>query len=331
MRCQTGLMFRPARAALLLKPLAVALFLLLPFAAEAQEKTCLEQVRGMKLESLPGQVPTYYSSGHRQRASEMKALLEEAARYYERELGVKIEVTLAAVAQAEWASLLDKPYGLPTMRTGPCRGGGPGSSAQYVAIMPVTVGGPIYDGWVEMKGALSAGSMKRLKAAVVEFEQGGRLLLDFVALHELGHAYAHGYGLNPLSGFFAEHVTNYLTYAFMRSTKGQARPEGDGGAGGQRRGHHTRPRVRRQVRDLSQPGAPAHRGVVQLGLHAQGRRSLRGEGAGFPREGARRLPRGEIRVDHQRGDPGPPREDRAGVRRVGAAAAGVGGEEGDSA
>ena len=48
-----------------------------------------------------------------------------------------------------------------------------------LAIVPVTVGGPIYDGWAELKGSLSPGMAKRLKASGVEFERGARLLLDF--------------------------------------------------------------------------------------------------------------------------------------------------------
>lgn len=201
----------------------LSLLFLFPLPAAAQEKTCLQQVRELKLEFMPGRVPTYFSPGHQKRASEMKALLEEASIFYERALGLKPELTLAAVSPAEWASLLDKPYGLPTMRPGPCKTLGVGANAtpQYVAIMPATVGGPIYDGWMALKDSLTPRTMKELKKSGVEFGQGGKMLLDFVALHELGHAYAHGYGINTLSGFFAEHIGNYFAYAFLRSTRGR--------------------------------------------------------------------------------------------------------------
>ena len=48
-----------------------------------------------------------------------------------------------------------------------------------LAIVPVTVGAPIYDGCVELKGAPSPWMTKRLKKSGVEFERGARLLLDF--------------------------------------------------------------------------------------------------------------------------------------------------------
>ena len=47
------------------------------------------------------------------------------------------------------------------------------------AIVPVAVGGPIYHGWIVLKGVPSPGMAKRLKASGVEFERGARLLLDF--------------------------------------------------------------------------------------------------------------------------------------------------------
>lgn len=191
--------------------------------AAAQEKTCLEQVKDLKLGFMAGRVPTYFSPSQHKRASEMKALLEEASLFYERSLGLKPELTLAAVSPGNWASLLNKPYGLPTMRTGPCNGGGAAqtSPAQYVAIMPATVGGPIYEGWMALKDSLPPQTAVKLQNSGIEFEPAGKLLLDFVALHELGHAYAHGYGINSLSGFFAEHIGNYFAYAFLRSTEGR--------------------------------------------------------------------------------------------------------------
>jgi hypothetical protein len=197
-----------------------ALFLLLTQGALAQEKTCLEQLKDLRLESLPGKVQTHFSPGQRIRASEMKALLEEAGAFYERSLGLTPVVTLAALAPQEWPLLLDRPYGLPTMRTGPCkRGGSTNLPPQYLAIMPITAGGPIYDGWISLKGSLSPETIKKLKKSGITFEQAGRVFVDFVALHELGHAYAHAMGINTVSSFFAEFTANYFAYAFLRSTK----------------------------------------------------------------------------------------------------------------
>ena len=186
--------------------------------AVGQEKTCVEQLRELKLEILPGKVATHFSPGSRERAVELKALLERAANFYKSSLGLEPEVTLAAIGPKEWPLLLTKPYGLPTMRTGPCSRFGSNGPPQYLAIVPATVGGPIYKDWIAMKGSLSPKTIEKLRRAGMSYEQAGEFLLDFVALHELGHAYAQAMGIHTVSSFFAEFITDYMVYAFMRST-----------------------------------------------------------------------------------------------------------------
>ena len=197
----------------------ISLVLIATLSSSAQVQTCREQLRGLNLEMLHGNVETHFSPGHRESAFQMKELLEEASRFYDREVNLRPTVTLAALGPDEWPKLLDKPYGLPTLRTGPCRRGAYSGPPQYVAIMPVTAGGPIYDDWQKMKGEVSPQVIKNLKKMGLTFEDGGQVLLDFVALHELGHAYAHAMGIESLSSFFAEFTGNYFAYAFLKSTK----------------------------------------------------------------------------------------------------------------
>jgi hypothetical protein len=174
----------------------------------------------LKLQFLPGKINTYYSEGAELRAKELKILLERAAPFLEDSLKVKIGVTMAAVTAKEWAFLLDKPYGLPTMRFGACKRSSTRlPEVKYAAIMPGAVNGPIYNGWIELKDSLSPSTLKKLAEAGVAFEQGGKILIDFVGLHELGHAYANAFGLKNYVNFFAEFITNYLAYAFLRSTE----------------------------------------------------------------------------------------------------------------
>ncbi len=187
--------------------------------ADGQIVTCREQLLGLNLERLPAPVETHYSAGHRDRAVAMQRLLRDAARFYERSLKLTPAVTVAALGPDDWPKLLDKPYGLPTLRTGLCRRGTYTGPPQYVAIMPVTAGGPIYTDWLGMKDSLSQKTIQKLKKVDLSFEDGGQTLLDFVALHELGHAYAHALGIETVSSFFAEFTANYFAYAFMRSTR----------------------------------------------------------------------------------------------------------------
>lgn len=197
----------------------LSLLLLSVVAAGQQQQSCLQQLQGLKLEILSGTVNTHYSPGQRERALKMKTLLEEAGSFYSRSLDLKPVVTLAALGPAEWPAMLDKPYGLPTLRMGPCRRGPIVGPPQYVAVMPITAGGPLYNDWIAMKGSLTPGTLKKFKKLGMTHEQGGQIMLDFVALHELGHAYAHAMGIETVSGFLAEFTADYFAYAFLRSTK----------------------------------------------------------------------------------------------------------------
>lgn len=196
-----------------------SIFLMFSLSGFAQVKYCVEEIKELNLQFLPGKIITYYSVGGAERAQELKRLLERAAPLFEDSLNVKIVVSMASVAPKEWAVLLDRPYGLPTMRFGACkRSSSRLPEVKYAAIMPGTVDGPINNGWIALKDSLSQSTRKKLAEARVTFEEGGKILLNFVGLHELGHAYAHAFGLKNYVNFFAEFITNYLAYAFLRST-----------------------------------------------------------------------------------------------------------------
>ena len=185
----------------------------------AQAKYCVEEIKELNLPHLPGKVLTYYSAGQEKRANELKSLLERASKVFEDSLKVKVDLVLAALDAKTWAGLMDRPYGLPTMRNGACkRGGGSFAEPRYAAIMPGAVDGPIYTSWMELRDSLPPSTIQKLKETGIGFEQGGKVLIDFVALHELGHAYAHKFGLNFYVQFFAEFMADYLAYAFLRST-----------------------------------------------------------------------------------------------------------------
>lgn len=197
--------------------------LVIPAVLLAEDKSCVEQVKEMTLGSLPGVVPTYFSYGHETRARELQTLLQRASAHYQKTLAINPTVTLAALSQTDWPAVLDKPYGLPTMRSGPCRRGKGGAAMppQYLAILAVTSDGPIYQDWLKLEAKLSAHTKRKLKKEKLTFSAGGKVLLDFVALHELGHAYAQAMGINPLSSFFAEFMGNYIAWSFLDAAPGR--------------------------------------------------------------------------------------------------------------
>jgi hypothetical protein len=199
----------------------IATFILaINVSAAAQSKYCADEIKDLKLQSISGQIITYYSKGKEIRASELKTLLERASASLGDSLNLEINLTLAVLEAKEWAQVIDKPYGLPTLRTGACkRGGGSFPEPRYVAILPAGIDGPLYKDWIALKDSISTKTLKKLKKVGVGFEQGGKIMIDFVALHELGHAYHLQLGIKNYVNFFAEFMANYIAYAFLRSTE----------------------------------------------------------------------------------------------------------------
>lgn len=196
------------------------LLLMVSFPVQAQSKYCIDEIKDLKLQSIQGQILTHYSEGMEKRASELKTLLERASLPLGDSLNVEINLTLAALGPKEWAQVMDRPYGLPTLRPGACkRGGGSFPEPRYVAILPGGIDGPLYNGWTALKDSISPKTLQKLKEAGVGFEQGGKVMIDFVALHELGHAYHLKFGIKNYVNFFAEFMANYIAYAFLRSTE----------------------------------------------------------------------------------------------------------------
>ncbi len=194
--------------------------LLVSITVLAQDKYCVDEIRELKLQSLSGKITTYYAQGSGDRANELKQLLERASQFFEDSLRVKPAITMAVLSPKEWSVLMDRPYGLPTTRLGGCkRGTGNFAEARYAAIMPAGINGPLYNDWMKLEDSVSAATLEKLKDAGVTFEQGGKILIDFVGLHEVGHVYAHAIGINYYTNFFAELMADYLAYAFLRSTE----------------------------------------------------------------------------------------------------------------
>lgn len=187
---------------------------------KGQGKYCVDEIRSLNLDSAKGSINTYYSKTAGIRALELRQLLQRAAIPMGDSLGVKLDLSLALLDKEQWKQVMDKTYGLPTVRSGACkRGGGSFTKPRYIAIMPAAINGAAVDSWNILRDSLSSLSTKRLKDAGLTFEQGGKVLLDFIAIHELGHAYAMEFGIKNYVNLFAELMANYMAYAFLRSTE----------------------------------------------------------------------------------------------------------------
>ena len=174
--------------------------LMLASGAHAQDESQLARIQALNLEVLKvGRVTTYYGPGDRERAEQLATLCEEAAAFFERELGgLTFDFHLAALAPKDWFSPYgnDLPYGIPW-----------GSVAERLMVVPAS----------SSEGALIQGYDRSYDQRMIEF----------VTIHEFGHIANKQY-YHPTSTYeefpvpwFEELVASYFAYAFFRSTDPQ--------------------------------------------------------------------------------------------------------------
>ena len=96
-----------------------------PTTALAQAPNYLARVQQLGLDSLAGRVPTYYSSGARERAVALQQMLDKALVYFNDRTGVAAKLAVAVLNEADWAHVRSLPYGIPWVSYSP-----------YLAVLP---------------------------------------------------------------------------------------------------------------------------------------------------------------------------------------------------
>jgi hypothetical protein len=194
--------------------LAVVLTGCSPAAAPAQDRAASEDPSGgitveailaLSPHVLAGDVPVYHSPGYVRRAAELQALIDDGRRFFDDSLGLRAEVSLAVLAEADWSRLTDVPYTIPFY-----------SSGAALIFLPATTAGPIVDDYLASQARLPAARLARIRDAGFDYEQGAHTMVDLIGYHELGHLYTRAYGIQPPSPWMHEFLATYFAYAYLR-------------------------------------------------------------------------------------------------------------------
>lgn len=177
---------RPGRAA---RTGVIAACMVAAPAIQAQERTALARVEALGLDTISvGRVAAYFAPGDRERAVQLATLAEQAAAFFEHELGLSFDLRIATLGPEHWFSEFETgPYTIPWH-----------SPSGRLIVLPT--------------------SDRRLPQ-----DQGFARAIDFIALHEYGHLAAKRY-FHPGSTrdevpvlWFEELLATYFAYTFVRS------------------------------------------------------------------------------------------------------------------
>jgi hypothetical protein len=174
----------------------------------------LPRVVKLDLPSLPGPVPTYYDHGAKTRAERLQADIREMNNFYQERLGVQVAVNLAVLNSNQWTRVNPIPFGLPGVLGEP-----------PVVFIPAYSGGWAYRKMLARKEAIPADVWQDfLRTSQQTFEAASDDFVDFIALHELGHALLVHYGIDPSCNWLNEFLASYFGYAFLAERRPERKP-----------------------------------------------------------------------------------------------------------
>lgn len=192
----------------------ISLFLTGQATLMAQDKTTLAKVGESenpkaKLEKLTGYTQTYYfSEGAEARARSIADLMENAGRYFEKEIGFTPQTNLYILAPQHWKDYAAKPlhevYGFP-------------HNIDYVNLAVASEDNDFWRSFLPPVDNLPAPLAARVKKAYGK-EDGTYSMMpffDLLALHEMGHSYTSQAGLKMQRHWMSELFVNIMLHTYV--------------------------------------------------------------------------------------------------------------------
>lgn len=177
--------------------------LILASSIYAQNETVLQKVQNLNTPYSVNKIKVYYSPGYEKRALELRGMIEDAMKFYERKLKVREEVNLAVLTPEQWKQVgLQVPYGVP-------------NASRHIVILPALTNNATTQATLKLKAGTSAATLEKVKASGFTFEEGASKSVDLLGLHELGHLYTLAYGINPANKWLSEFLATYFAYSYL--------------------------------------------------------------------------------------------------------------------
>jgi hypothetical protein len=190
----------------------VLLFLCLHIASQGvageAEPARMEAIHSLGLDSVPGDMPTFYSPGARVRAKYLQALLEGEIDYYAHQFHVHFTPVIMAVLNTnQWPKVVgDDPYGMPSVS----------EHEPYVFVMPASWNEVTWMPFPEREEVAPA----ILKLALVDGKTWDQVKFegcDGIGTHEIGHSIIDQLGIDAQTHWLNEFLASYVGYAYLKA------------------------------------------------------------------------------------------------------------------
>ena len=171
----------------------------------AQQPDYVARVQQLALEVLPGRIPSYYSSGARERAAGLQRRSRRPPRFSKSD-SRRSDFALPCSTNSTGRSPAQDRYGIPWV-----------SSSPHVAALPADLErSVIVRGFADVREKASAETLRAIENAGLPVAQAPYRLNDLIGYHEVGHVVIEAHGLTQTQHWLNEMLATFVAYAFMR-------------------------------------------------------------------------------------------------------------------
>jgi len=187
--------------------LSVIFGLVLIVSCNNPNQSTLDKVRSLDLNSMNGNIETYFSAGYKDQAVANLNLLHDSIEFFEQNAGVDQTFSIAVIDSISWVKITSIPYGLPFV-----------SGPPYIVCIPANSEN-ILSNIIEnvIDGYEFNATYGMTNKEIVD------LFVSLIGFHELGHIYASSYGASFPNKWTFEFAATYFAYFYLDQNNPKAR------------------------------------------------------------------------------------------------------------
>ena|SRR6056297_1343060 len=187
--------------------LSVIFGLVLIVSCNNPNQSTLDKVRSLDLNSMNGNIETYFSAGYEDQAVANLNLLHDSIEFFEQNAGVDQTFSIAVIDSTSWVKITSIPYGLPFV-----------SGPPYIVCIPANSEN-ILSNIIEnvIDGYEFNATYGMTNKEIVD------LFVSLIGFHELGHIYASSYGASFPNKWTFEFAATYFAYFYLDQNNPKAR------------------------------------------------------------------------------------------------------------
>jgi hypothetical protein len=179
--------------------IVMILLFVLASSCSSPAPSALEKITHLNLNTIDGNVKTYYSNGYETRARKILELLHQSLKFFEDNFNIRQSFTLAVIDSSNWGQITSIPYGLPFV-----------SGPPYVVCIPANsdnvLSGIVAEA-IDQYGLNAHYGMTK--------EEIVSLFVSLIGFHELGHIYTNEFGISFPNRWTFEFAATYFAYFYL--------------------------------------------------------------------------------------------------------------------